>query len=302
MDPSPAGGGMLQSTESQAPQQDLSQAKASEVVTASSAVASSEQISSYRESIESTLSTSSVTTTSGSTFTLTSPISRWNSGWISYDSFYRPVFVNPYRAPLDVVYDYGGKSQVFTIGPLQRAGLEVPNQGTYSFTALTRPASGPASNLAVGSFSGGGYQPAPGQPAPTKPPKLNTVKNPLVQVKYDQGSSDPFRMKSLVDLGKDPSRGEATKVLLDGEIPAWGEWTKSPQGEPLFVIAATQQLPGVNPPGQDPIPGYTVKLTASAAKESWLARNKTTAIAVGAGLLVLAAATVIGMRRRRVAE
>jgi hypothetical protein len=122
----------------------------------------------------------------------------------------------------------------------------------------------------------------------------------LVQVKFDRGSSAPFRVKTLTDLGSDPAVNGTTKVLLDGEIPAWGQWSKSDKGEPLFVINQTQLLPGVNPPAQEPLPGYNVQLTA-AEKPSWVERNKTVLISVsaGAGVLALAVVGFMLVSRRR---
>ena len=279
-------------------QEDVATALASEVTTTTSTEVTSEEITTWQESVSSVVSTSTLTTG----MTLSSPVSLWNSSWISYDTFYRPVFTNPYRAPLSVLYDYGGRTQVFTVPPLQRATLNVPNAGTYNFTAMTRPASGPATNLSVGSFSGGGYQPGPGQPPPTKPAPVNTKKNVLVQVKFDRGQSQPFRVSTLTDLGKDPAVNNATKVLLDEEVPAWGQWSKTDKGEALFVINQTQLLPGIQRPGQEPLPGYNVKLAASVVEpSSWIDRNRNVLIgvAVAAGVLALAVVGIMVVSRRR---
>jgi hypothetical protein len=288
-EPTPAG--------PQAPQPDVTTAESSEVTTTTTTEMTSEEVTTYQESVSSAVTTSSLTTG----YTLSSPVSLWNSGWISYDRFYRPVFTNPYRTPLSVVYTSGGKPQVFTVPPLQRAAVNVPNTGVYNFTAMTRPASGPATNLSVGSFSGGGYEPVPGQAPPQPPAKLNTQKNVLVQVKFDRGASAPFRVKALTDLGADPAVNGATKVLLDEEIPAWGQWSKTDKGEALFVINQTQTLPGINPPAQEPLPGYNVKLTAASEKTSWIAKNKTLliSVAVGAGVLALAGVGLILLTRSR---
>lgn len=316
-DPTPAGGGMATPGEgggmstdegggmsgpaegggmANADRADVTTASSSQVASTTSTVASSEQISSYRESITSSFSSSGWTTG----LSLTSPVTRWNGGWTSYDPFYRPVLTNPYRMPMDVLYDYGGQTQVVTIPPLQRAAVDVPNPGVYSFTSMTRPASGPATNVAVGSFSGGGFKPAPGQAPPQKPAKLTTNKGALVQVKFDRGASEPFKVKSLTDLGPDATMKGATKVLLDGEIPSWGQWSTTAGGEKLFVINETQLLPGVNPPAQEPLPGYNVKLTSSSKSTSWIAEHQTALIgaAVGAGVLALAAVGLIMARRR----
>lgn len=275
----------------------MTTALASQVETTTSTEVTSEEVTTYQESVSSTVSTSTLTTA----MTLSSPVTLWNSSWITYDRFYRPVFTNPYRAPLSVLYDYGGRTQTFTVAPLQRAALNVPNTGTYNFTAMTRPASGPATNLSVGSFSGGGYQPAPGQAPPQKPAPVNTQKNVLVQVKFDRGQSEPFRVKSLTDLGKDPAVNNSTKVLLDEEVPAWGQWSKTDKGEALFVINQTQLLPGIQRPAQEPLPGYKVKLTAASTSTSWIDRNKTViiSVAIGAGVLALAVVGFMVFSRRR---
>jgi hypothetical protein len=294
------GGGMMQPTELDAPAPDVTTATSSSTTEVTSS-SSSQEISSYQESLTSTVSTSTLSTA----LTLSSPVSQWNSSWLSYDSYYRPIFTNPYRNPMQVIYDYGGGPQIFTVPPLQRAVIDVPNAGVYSFTAATKPASGPPTNVSVGSFSGGGFQPAPGQPPPQKPAHLNTIKNALVQVKFDRGTSEPVRVSSLTDLGKDPAAKNTTKVLLDEEIPAWGEWSKTPKGEALFVINETQLLPGVSRPGQNPLPGYDIKLAASQQPASWISRHSTILIvvAIAVGVLVLAAvALIVVPRRRRTAD
>jgi len=109
----------------------------------------------------------------------------------------------------------------------------------------------------------------------------------------------------LNDLGKDVAVNGATKVLLDGEVPAWGQWVKAAKGEDMFQISETQLLPGVKPPAQDPLPGYKIKLVAAQqSSTSWLDRNNTLLIGVGAGagVLALAAAGFVLTRRRRSTE
>jgi hypothetical protein len=290
-------GGIVEPAEPDVTREDVTTAESAEVTTTTTTEVTSEEVTTYQESISSVVSTSTLTTG----MTLSSPVTLWNSRWISYDQYYRPVFTNPYRTPLSVLYDYGGRTQVFTVPPLQRAALNVPTTGTYNFTAMTRPASGPATNLSVGSFSGGGYQPAPGQAPPQKPAPVKTQKNVLVQVKFDRGQSEPFRVKSLTDLGKDPGNNNAVKVLLDEEVPAWGQWSKTAKGEAVFVINQTQLLPGIQRPGQEPLPGYNVKLTAASESTSWIERNKTVliSVAIAAGVLALAVVGFMVVSRRR---
>ena len=290
------GGGMLQPSLTEAAPADIAAAGATDVVTVTTTEATSEEISSYQSIVESTFTSATYSTGT----TLSSPVRAWNSKWISYDPFYRPVFTNPYPYPLQVVYDYGGRPQSFTVPPMQRAVVNVPQSGVYSFTGVTRPNSGPPSTVSVGSFSGGGYQPAPGQAPPQKPTGPKPIKNALVQVSYAGGKSEPFRVKSLADLGKDPSMSDAEKVLLDGEIPAWGQWAKSPKGEKMFEITETQLMPGIKPPGQEPLPGYKIQLVNAESSTSWFNRNKTLMLGVagGSGVLALIAVAVLVLRRR----
>lgn len=290
------GGGMLQPSLSEASTEDVATASSAEVVAVTTTEATTEEISSYQSVIESTFTSSTYSTGT----TLSSPVRAWNSKWIGYDRFYRPVFTNPYPSPLQVVYDYGGRPQTFTIPPLQRAAIDVPNAGVYSFTGVTRPASGPPTNVSVGSFSGGGFQPAPGQAPPQKPTGPKPKKNALVQVSYAGGKSEPFRVRSLADLGKDAAMNGAEKVLLDGEIPAWGQWAKSPKGEQMFEITETQLMPGIKPPGQDPLPGYKIQLVSAESSTSWFDRNKSLVlgVAAGSGVLALIAVALLVVRRR----
>ncbi|BBY63318.1 hypothetical protein [Mycolicibacterium helvum] len=233
---------------------------------------------------------------------LNSPVKKWNSHWTTYDRNYRPVFTNPYQTPLHVVYDDGGSPRTFTVPPLQRGVIDTPGPGVYSFTASTQEGSAAPTNVSVGSFSGGGFKPAPGQAPPQKPAPLNITKNPLVQITFDRGTSAPFRVRSLTDLGSDPAVGNMTRVLLDGEIPAWGKWSKDDHGAALFQISRTQLLPGIDAPAQDPLPGYDIKLVAAQHPTSWVQRHRTIVIVggVAAGVVVLAGiAGALVIRRRR---
>ena len=222
----------------------------------------------------------------------------WNPGWVSYDRYYRPVFTNPYATPLQVVYDYDGFTRTFTVPPLQRAVIEVPKPGIYSFTGIALPDSGPPSAVAVGSFSGGGYRPAAGQAPPQKPDTPKPTKNALIQIGFPNGKSEPFRVKSLAELGKDPARNGAERVLLDGEIPAWGQWATTPKGERIFQITETQSAPGLEQPGQEPLPGYEIELAAAESSGSWFERNKALVLGVAAGSIALIAVVTLVIRRR----
>jgi hypothetical protein len=212
------------------------------------------------------------------------------------------VFTNPYSTPMLVMYLADGKQQVLTVPPMEKAVLSTRMKpGVYSFTSMTGPENGPPTKVSVGSFSGGGYKPRPDQAPPAKPPVKTPMKNVLVQVKFTQGVSEPFKVSSLLDLGKDPSINNATRVLLNGEIPAWGEWSKNDKGEQQFIVTKTQLLPGVKPPGQEPLPGYDIKLISTQKSKSWLESNQTILVigAVSAGLLAFIGGALALFRRRR---
>jgi hypothetical protein len=180
--------------------------------------------------------------------------------------------------------------------------LTAPDAGVYSFTAVNRDPSGKPVTVSTGSFSGGGYQPAPGQPPPAKPAPPTTFKNVLVQLKYNDKSSKPFRVKTLADLGDDPSIG-GHRVLLDDETPAWGTWSKTGGGERLFEVTSTQQLPGLAKPSQGPLPGYQVQLTSNeaAAPAEKEGAKPLVIIAAVAGVLAIGAVVffVLSGRRRK---
>lgn len=283
----------------EAPQQDFDEAHAADAVDVDDPSAASEaEVTELTESLESF--TSSETTTTSSTWT--SQVSQWNSRWTGYDRWYRPVFTNPYSTPLQIIYPYGNTTRTFTVPPLQRAVLTAPTPGVYSFTAVNRDQSGKPVKVSTGSFSGGGYRPGPGQPPPPKPKPPTTFNNVLVQLKYKDGESKPFRVKKLADLGDDPSVG-GHRVLLDDETPAWGRWSKTAGGERLFEVTSTQQLPGITEPSQGPLPGYQVQLTsndvAAPADRTWV--KPLAIVAAAAGTIAVGAVLyfVLSTRRRR---
>ena len=206
-----------------------------------STVASETEVTELSESLESWSSSTSTSTSS----TWSSGVSQWNSAWTGYDSWYQPVFTNPYSTPLEMYYYYDNAVRTFEVPPMQRGVLTAPDAGVYSFTALNRDPSGKPVTVSTGSFSGGGYTPAPGQPPPAKPVPPTTFKNVLVQLKYNDKLSKPFRVKTLADLGDDAAVG-GHRVLLDDETPAWGTWSKTAGGERVFEVTSTQQLPGLS--------------------------------------------------------
>ncbi len=281
------------------PQEAFDEAHSADALDVESTVASETEVSELTESLESVVSSTSTSTSS----TWSSGVSQWNSSWTGYDNWYRPVFTNPYSTPLEMIYFYDNAVRTFDVPPMQRAVLTAPDSGVYSFTAVNRDPSGKPVAVSTGSFSGGGYQPAPGQPPPAKPAPPTSFKNVLVQLKYNDKLSKPFRVKTLADLGDDPTIG-GRRVLLDDETPAWGTWTKTGGGERLFEVTSTQQLPGLSKPSQGPLPGYEVQLTSNEAssapaEKTWV--KPVVIVAAVAGVLVIGAVVffVVAGRRRK---
>ncbi|MGE2722617.1 hypothetical protein [Mycolicibacterium celeriflavum] len=280
-----------------ASQEDFDEAHAADAADVDDPAAASEtEITELTESLETFTST---TTSTSSAWT--SQVSQWNSRWTGYDRWYRPVFTNPYPTPLQIIYPYGNTTRTFSVPPLQRAVLTAPTPGVYNFTAVNRDPSGKPVKVSTGSFSGGGYRLAPGQPPPPKPKPPTTFTNVLVQLKYMDGESKPFRVKKLADLGDDPTVG-GHRVLLDDETPAWGTWTKTQGGERLFEVTSTQELPGLTQPSQGPLPGYQVQLTneaAAPAESTWV--KPLAIVAAAAGVIAVGAVMyfVLSARRRK---
>lgn len=189
-------------------------------------------------------------------------VRQWDRDWVSYDEFYRPVLLNPYRDPVRIVYVYQNAPRVVWIPPLARIALEVAEFAAYSFTAIVLNAVNTAVSVAVGSFFGGGYIPAVGVPLPPPPPPVLRYDNVPVQVRYSQAVYEPFRVQRIIDVGEDRVYGER-KVLLDGATPAWGVWTQTPSGERQFEVHRTQQFPGLDVPREVPLAGdYRLRLAA----------------------------------------
>jgi hypothetical protein len=208
---------------------------------------------------------------------------QWQPAWVDYDDYYRPVIFNPFREPLQIVFDYEGAPRILTIPPLKSAVTEVAKAGVYTFTVIVPNVLGIAP--AVGTFLGGGYFPGPGLPPPPPPPPPVDYKNVLVVVKYSREIYEPIVVKQIIDVGDDPTLGER-KVLLDGATPAWGNWTETPTGEPQFEIHKTQQFPGLDAPAEGPLPGdYQLQLASWSEPPS----------ALGTILLIWVAAVVAGL-------
>lgn len=197
------------------------------------------------------------------------PVRQWSPDWVQYDDYYRPIILNPYHAPVRVIYVYENAPRIVWIPPLARIVLEVAQFAAYSFTAAVFDAVNTAVDVvetaaavAVGTFFGGGFFPGVGLPLPPPPPPVWRYDNVPVQVRYSTGAYEPFRVRRIVDVGDDTRYGER-KVLLDGATPAWGVWTQTPSGERQFEIHRTQQFPGLDDPREAPLPGdYQMRLVS----------------------------------------
>ena len=281
----------------EAPQEAFDEANSAEAVDVESTTASESEVSEVTETLESWESSTSTSTSSS----WSSGVTQWNSGWTSYDNWYQPVFTNPYSTPLDMYYWYDDAVRTFEVPPMGRGVLTAPDAGVYNFTAVNKDPSGKPVTVSTGSFSGGGFKPAPGQPPPAKPVPPQTFKNVLVQLKYNDKLSKPFRVNTLADLGDDPSIG-GHRVLLDEETPVWGTWSKTSGGERLFEVTSTNQLPGLTQPSPGPVPGYQIQLTSSEetaapAKKSWV--KPVVIVGAVAGVLVIGGIVFLLAGRRR---
>jgi hypothetical protein len=188
-------------------------------------------------------------------------VRQWDRRWIQYDDFYRPIFYNPFRAPVRIVYLYERAPRIVILPPLGRVVVDAAALAAYSFTAVVLNAANLAADVAVGSFFGGGIIPPVGVPF-VPPPPLLSYDNVPVQVRYSNATYQPFRVNRIVDLGDDAQYG-GRKVLLDGATPAWGQWTTAPNGERQFEVHRTQEYPGLGDPQEAPLPGdYQMRLAS----------------------------------------
>jgi hypothetical protein len=225
-------------------------------------------------------------------FELVSNVRQWRPEWIEYDEFYRPVLMNPFRAPVRIVYVYDLRPRIVYIPPLARLVLEAARFAAYSFTAaVLAPINAAvdfvqaATSIAVGSFFGGGYYPGAGLPLPPPPPPVLRYDNVPVLVNYSNARYEPFRVRQIVDVGEDRVYG-GRKVLLDGATPVWGEWTQTAGGERQFEVHRTQQFPGLSEPAEGPLPGdYRLRLASDEAATDGL---------TGRDVFLMVAAGVIG--------
>ena len=225
-------------------------------------------------------------------FDLVSNVRQWRPEWIEYDEYYRPVLMNPFRAPVRIVYVYDMRPRIVYIPPLTRLVLEAAQFAAYSFTAaVLAPINAAAAfaqaatNIAVGSFFGGGYYPGAGLPLPPPPPPVLRYDNVPVLVNYSNARYEPFRVRQIVDVGEDRVYG-GRKVLLDGATPVWGEWTQTASGERQFEVRRTQQFPGLSEPAEGPLPGdYRLRLASDEAATDGL---------TGRDIFLMVAAGVIG--------
>lgn len=232
-----------------------------------------------------------------------SAVKQFQPDWVQYDQYYRPIILNPFPDPLQVVYQLDGAPRVLVVPPLASLVTEIAQLGAYSFTAMVLNAAGVPTNAAVGTLLGGGYLPGPGQPPPSPPPvvKYNDVP---VQVKYSNATYRPFVVKRIVDVGMDPKVGQQ-KVLLDGVTPAWGQWTQNENGERQFEVHQTQQFPGLDEPSEGPLPGdYQLQLASSESPAGGFSSRDVLLIAAAAVVATLGLGAIIlpiflGRRRAR---
>jgi hypothetical protein len=299
----------------EAPKEDVEVAKNAKVVEAKADPAPQQDVASFANSIK--LNTNIGGINAGATASddlrfsndrrWDRPVRQWSPDWVQYDEYYRPIILNPYHAPVRIIYIYQAAPRIVWIPPLARIVLEVAQFAAYSFTAAVFNAVNTAVDLvetaaavAVGSFFGGGFFPGIGLPLPPPPPPVWRYDNVPVQVRYSTGTYEPFRVRRIVDVGDDTRFGER-KVLLDGATPAWGVWTQTPSGERQFEIHRTQQFPGLDDPREAPLPGdYQLRLASD--DKSGLDRRDIFLIVAAAVIVSLgfgAIGTSIYLGRRR---
>ncbi|OBG12176.1 hypothetical protein A5765_15405 [Mycolicibacterium celeriflavum] len=287
----------------EAPAENIQLAKKSEpIFEPEPAAAPEEDVNAFKQSVDLTLGLNGLEASSSAKveleakrdrdFELVSNVRQWRPDWIEYDQYYRPVLMNPFRAPVRIVYVYDMRPRIVYIPPLSRLVIEAAQFAAYSFTAavlspinMAANFARAATNIAVGSFFGGGYFPGVGLPLPPPPPPVLRYDNVPVLVNYSNARYEPFRVRQIVDVGEDPVYG-GRKVLLDGATPAWGEWTQTASGERQFEVHRTQQFPGLSEPAEGPLPGdYRLRLASDEAATGGL---------TGRDIFLMVSAGVIG--------
>ena len=264
---------------------DVTQAQDSTPVVADARQVDEASVTEMRSTVETALSSST-----------SLQVTQWSSSWTRYDQYYQPLIANPFPVPIQLAYVYAGRPYILTIPPLAQSVLSVPRPGVYSFTALVPNASGGVADVSVGSFSGGGYVPKPGQPRPPKPSALVSYPNVLVRFDLAGVRYDPVVVRKVVDVGDDPETG-TRKVLLDEETPAWGSWGQSDSGRREFTVTSTQSLPGLTAPSASPPPGYKLTVTSSPASSS--GTSVLAWVALGLGVLAVLAVLLVVIRVKR---
>jgi hypothetical protein len=217
---------------------------------------------------------------------------------VQYDDYYRPILCNPYHDNIQVIYIYDYQPRIVLIPPLGSVVVDALAYGAYNFTALLLDPLGTATNIAVGSFFGGGYDPGPGFAPPPPPLPLTTYDQVPVTVNYPDATYEPFLARRIVDVGDDPQYGEH-KVLLDGVTPVWGQWTQTADGQRSFEVHKTQQFPGLEDPQEGPLPGdYQLRLVND-ARHGLPARDVFVVAASSVVATLALCAAALGFRRRR---
>jgi hypothetical protein len=173
------------------------------------------------------------------TFAAKRDVLQWQPEWVDQDNN-RPVILNPFPNPIQIVYSEDGDPRTVTLQPSTRTVLDFIKAAT-SLTVMVFDAVGQLTDVAVTTAF-------IGQP-PESIPKVDVL------VDSSDGKHDPFVVNQVTDLGEDPTVGER-KVLLDGVTPVWGHWTERSQGNRQFVVTKTQQLPGIDKPAEGTPPGY----------------------------------------------
>jgi hypothetical protein len=286
-----------------APESDVQLAQTAPPVEVKPQPAPITEVNDFRQQVTSLTTntvTNNTTIVNNNTTVVRSNVVQYNTQWVQYDAYYRPRICNPYRDPLRVVYYYDGAPRVSVIPPLGNIVVEAAAVGAYNFTAMVLNAAGVPTNVAVGSFFGGGYVPGPGMPLPPPPPRLVRYDNVPVQVRYTSATYRPFRVQRVIDAGYDRVVGQR-KVLLDGVTPVWGDWRQNAAGERQFEINQTQQFPGLDSPAQVPLPGdYPLELVNDSASGLSLRDKLLIGLAGTLGTLALAAVGLtVYLNRRR---